>query len=109
MPVYVPPLLESFLRYRHSYYQTIFISRPHNMRILERILSAHADWFRDTTLIYDAEALFAGRELTLRSLNADVVPQHEAKQILEEELAHARLRHIVTSVTESEQQQLDET
>ncbi len=107
MAGYGPPLLESFLRYRHSYYQTIFISRPHNMRILERILSAHADWFRDTTLIYDAEALFAGRELTLRSLNADVVSQHEAEKILEEEIALARLADIVISVSESERKEFE--
>ncbi len=107
MAGYGPPLLESFLRYRHRYYQTIFISRPHNMRILERILSAHADWFRDTTLIYDAEALFAGRELTLRSLNADVVSQHEAEKILEEEIALARLADIVISVSESERKEFE--
>src|SRR5881396_2161772 len=107
MAGYGPPLLESFLRYRHSYYQTIFISRPHNMRILERILSAHEDWFRDTTLIYDAEALFAGRELTLRSLNADAVPQHQAEKILEEEIALARLADIVISVSESERKEFE--
>src|SRR5438093_8020596 len=108
MAGYGPPLLESFLRYRHRYYQTIFISRPHNMRILERILSAHADWFRDTTLIYDAAALFGWRELTLRSLNADVVSQHEAKKILEEETALARLYDIVISVSESERKEIVE-
>src|SRR3989449_2449955 len=107
MAGYGPPLLESFLRNRHSYYQTIFISRPHNMLILDLILSANADLFRDTTLIYDAEALFAGRELTLRSLNADVVPQHEAKKILEEEIALARLADIVISVSESERKEFE--
>src|SRR6058998_2521244 len=107
MAGYGPPLLESFLRYRHSYYQTIFISRPHNMRILERILSAHEDWFRETTLIYDAEALFAGRELTLRSLNADAVPQHEAEKILEEEIGLARLVDIVISVSEAERKEFE--
>lgn len=104
---YGPQLLESFLRYRHSYYQAIFISRPHNMRILQRILSAHADWFGDTTLIYDAEALFAGRELRLRSLNADAAPQHEAEKMLEEEIALARAADIVISVSESERKEFE--
>src|SRR5438477_12221837 len=73
----------------------------------KRILPANAYWFRDTTLIYDAEALFAGHELTLRSLNADVVSQHEAEKILEEEIALARLADIVISVSESERKEFE--
>src|SRR3989475_9674756 len=29
---YGPPLLESFFRYRHGYYDIVFVSRPHNMK-----------------------------------------------------------------------------
>ena len=33
-----PPLPESFFAYRHNYYNTVFVSRPHNMKILQSIL-----------------------------------------------------------------------
>ena len=99
---YGPPLLEVFLRHRHQYYEKIFVSRPHNMKILQPILSAHPEWFRKTTLIYDAEALFAAREITFWNLQGSSLPQEEAEQILKEEVALAALADTVISVSEPE-------
>src|SRR5262249_21896133 len=42
---YGPPLIEAFLRSRRGYYDTIFVSRPHNMKMLKPVLEAHPAWF----------------------------------------------------------------
>jgi GT2 family glycosyltransferase len=102
---YGPPLLEAFLRHRHTYYDMIFVSRPHNMKLLEPFLAEHPEWFRDTALIYDAEALFAAREITFRELNGEPLPADEVDGILKDEVALAKSANHVISVSESEREQ----
>jgi len=99
---YGPPLLEPFLRHRHEYYDMIFVSRPHNMKLLQPLLSAHPEWFRNTTLIYDAEALFAAREIVFRKVHGSPLPPEETEQIVKEEVALAGLADAVIAVSEPE-------
>ncbi len=51
--------LGHFLHQRAGSYDTVLVSRPHNMR---DYLAARADTPRPRSLIYDAEAVFAARE-----------------------------------------------
>ena len=99
---YGPPLLEPFLRHRHDYYDMIFVSRPHNMKLLQPLLSAHPEWFRNATLIYDAEALFAAREIEFRKVHGSPLPPQETEQIVKEEVALAGLADTVIAVSEPE-------
>jgi GT2 family glycosyltransferase len=99
---YGPPLLEPFLRHRHDYYDTIFVSRPHNMKLLQPLLTAHPEWFRNATLIYDAEALFAAREIEFRKVHGSPLPPEETQQIVKEEVALADLADTVIAVSEPE-------
>ena len=80
----------------------IFVSRPHNMKILKLILSAHPEWFEDTTVIYDAEALFVAREITLRQLSGTPPPAEEAEEMLKEEVTLAAAADCVIAVSEPE-------
>jgi GT2 family glycosyltransferase len=86
MMKYGPPLLEPFLGHRADYYDTIFVSRPHNMKIVKAILDAHPDWFERTNITYDAEAVFVTREITFRQLSGASVSSEEAQELLQEEL-----------------------
>jgi GT2 family glycosyltransferase len=104
---YGPPLLEAFLRHRHAYYEMIFVSRPHNMKILQPFLSQHPEWFRDTALIYDAEALFAARDITLRALAGDPLPPEEVESKIKQEVALASAADHVISVSEPERKQFE--
>ena len=104
---YGPPLIEAFLRHRHAYYDMIFVSRPHNMKILQPFLLEHPEWFRDATVIYDAEALFATRDITLRQLAGDPLPPQEAESKVKEEVALASAAHHVISVSEAERRQFE--
>ena len=104
---YGPPLLEAFLRHRHALYDLIFVSRPHNMEILKAYLSEYPEWFRNTMLIYDAEALFAAREITSREVNGVPLPAEEADALLKDEVALASSANCVISVSEQERKQFE--
>ena len=97
-----PPLLEAFLRSRKGYYDTIFISRPHNMKVFQRILASHPEWFDDSNVIYDAEAVFAARGITRQQLNGTPMSAEEAANLLREEMALAAYADCVVSVSDSE-------
>src|SRR5439155_3165075 len=77
------PLLEPFLRHRAGYYDTLFMSRPHNMDKLKPILDSHPEWFQDTRIVYDAEAIFATREITLRQLIGSPLTAEESNALIE--------------------------
>jgi GT2 family glycosyltransferase len=99
---YGPPLLEPFLRNRKGYYDAIFVSRPHNMKLLQPVLEAHHDWFEDTNIIYDAEAIFVTREITLRQLSGTPLPTQEAEALLQEEVDLAGAADSVIAVSKSD-------
>jgi O-antigen biosynthesis protein len=99
---YGPGLLEPFLRNRRGYYDAIFVSRPHNMKLLRPVLEAHRDWFETTEIIYDAEAVFVTREITLRQLAGTPLPTEEAETLLQEEVDLARAADSVVAVSKSD-------
>ena len=74
------------------------------MNILQPILAAHADWFEDTVVIYDAEALFVAREITLAQLTGTPLPPAQAEEKLKAEVALAGAADCVVSVSEQERQ-----
>lgn len=96
---YGPPLLEPFLRNRPAYYDAIFISRPHNMKLLQPVLDAHPDWFEKTDIIYDAEALFVTREITFRQLSGTPLSTREAEALLQDEVDLAGAADCVVAVS----------
>jgi GT2 family glycosyltransferase len=99
MMKYGPPLLEPFLRNRQSYYDTIFISRPHNMKILKPILDAHPRWFEHANVIYDAEAIFATREVTFREMNGAPLLAEEVDALFQKEVDLAAAADCVVAVS----------
>jgi glycosyltransferase involved in cell wall biosynthesis len=95
-----PPLLEAFLRNRRGYYDAIVISRPHNMSYLKPIVVAHPDWFENVAIIYDAEALFAPRDVELRRLRGDDPSPAEVEQIYRDEISLTSIADCVIAVSE---------
>src|SRR5437870_12228342 len=102
MTDYGPPLLEAFLRNRIGYYDAVFVSRPHNMKQLARIVDENSDWFGSVKIIYDAEAIFAGREVTLHELRGAPFSQVELNNTVREELQRRPLADSVARVSEPE-------
>ena len=94
--------LEAFLEARTGYYEQIFVSRPQNMARLASIADRRPDLLAATRLIYDAEAIFASRDIVKAELMGDAVLRQKAEAAEQAELALAsRARH-VTAVTEAE-------
>jgi O-antigen biosynthesis protein len=102
---YGPLLIEPFLRSRAGYYDTIFISRPHNMKILKPVLEAHPEWFEQTDIVYDAEAIFATREIGLRALTQTPLLPEQADALLREEVELASVADCVIGVSGLETEQ----
>jgi len=96
---YGPTLLEPFLRNRQGYYNTIVVSRPHNMKILRPLLDVHPDWFREADIIYDAEAIFATREVTFRQMKGTPLTAKEAEGLIQEEVDLASTADCVMAVS----------
>jgi GT2 family glycosyltransferase len=99
---YGPQMLETFLRSRAGYYDTIIISRPHNMAIFQSVLAGYPAWFEKTKIVYDAEALFAGREIELRRLAGSPLQNDEVQRLVRQEVRLASAADCVVSVSEAE-------
>jgi glycosyltransferase involved in cell wall biosynthesis len=97
---YGPGLLEPFLRTRQGYYDTIFVSRPHNMKILKPLADEHPGWFEPLTVVYDAEAIFVTREITQRQLNGKPFSPEEVHAVFQEEVDLASAADVIVAVSE---------
>jgi O-antigen biosynthesis protein len=97
---YGPTLLEPFLRNRQCYYDTIVVSRPHNMKILKPLVEAHPDWFEGVNIIYDAEAIFATRDVTFAQMNGTPLTGEQANGFLQAEIELASAADCVLAVSE---------
>jgi glycosyltransferase involved in cell wall biosynthesis len=99
---YGPTLIEAFLRIRRSYYDTIIVSRPHNMKVLKPVLEAHPEWFKTCEVVYDAEAIFVTREITQRQLSGAPLSDREVEALFQEEVRLARAADLVVAVSASD-------
>ena len=97
---YGPTLLEPFLRNRQCYYDTIVVSRPHNMKILKPIIEAHPDWFEEVNIVYDAEAIFATRDVTFAQMNGTPLTAEQADGFLQTEIELASAADCVLAVSD---------
>jgi glycosyltransferase involved in cell wall biosynthesis len=95
-------LLEAFLRNRRGYYDAIVVSRAHNMKILAPILEAHPDWREEVSIIYDAEAFLAPREIGRMEILGTPSPANEAGRIHKQEAALAACADCVVAVSEAD-------
>jgi O-antigen biosynthesis protein len=95
--------LEEFLITRPNYYDTIFVSRPHNMNHLNHILSKN-NFLSKTKIIYDAEALYCLRDFAYQELKGQELST-ETKQIaIAKELELASNSNLIISVSTIEQE-----
>jgi GT2 family glycosyltransferase/glycosyltransferase involved in cell wall biosynthesis len=95
-----PTLLEAFVRDRRGYYDTLVVSRPHNMNALKAVMREYPDGFKDMSIIYDAEALFAPRDIGVRRLQGEPLSEQAIQKIYEDEVALAGLADRIIAVSE---------
>ena len=94
--------IEEFLQSRAQFYDLIFVSRPHNMEILNPILERHPQWFEKTRIIYDAEAIYGLREVSQRKLQGKNVSQDEIELLVKAETKLATKANAIVTVSEEE-------
>lgn len=97
-----PAGLERFFSERAGYYDVIFVSRPHNMQYLKPILQANPDRFINTRVLYDAEAIYASRDIVARKLKGEVISEIGAEQLIKSEANLASEADLIIAVSPSE-------
>ncbi len=100
--------LPRFLEERSGYYDVVLVSRPHNMQRLRAVLERAPDALGGASLVYDAEAIFALRDVAGRRLAGEVVSESEAAELLRAELQLARDARAVACVSADEQRRFSE-
>lgn len=92
----------AFLAARAGYYDTIVVSRPHNMGVLQAVRGRQPLSFAGTTIVYDAEALFSVRDVAKARLRGQALDDEQARAMVAEELALSRGADHVVAVSEAE-------
>lgn len=90
--------IHATLAERPELYDVAIVSRPHNAHILDVVRSFNPG----ATLVYDAEAVFAVRDLLQAAVEGSVVPDAEARDRVDGELRLMDDADVVLTVSEPE-------
>ena len=97
------PELGQFLAERAGYYDAVLVSRPHNMAALLALVGSEPALLGRARLIYDAEAIYAAREVTQAALAGQPVAAAEAERQVADEIRRCTAGvHAITCVTEAD-------
>ncbi len=99
------PGLAAFLEQRAGTFDTIIVSRPHNMEPFAAIRRKHPHWFAGVTVAYDAEALFSLREIERARVMGKPLTEAQGKALIAQELELATTADRIVAVSEVEAQQ----
>ncbi len=94
--------LAELLTERAGFYSHVMVSRPTNMAFFNAVLESLPAEARRFNIIYDAEAVFAGRELLWRELQGELIDEDEKKRVLAGELELADKASAVITVSAAE-------
>lgn len=95
--------LRAFLQSRADYYDGLFVTRPHNMQRLAQVLDKEPGLRGKAKLIYDAEALFANREILKKELDGAPLSRKAQEKLIQDELQLTEGSDLVLSVSAAEQ------
>jgi glycosyltransferase involved in cell wall biosynthesis len=96
---------EEFWQRRGELYDAVIISRPNNLSSFGRLIEDTKSKRPGLRLIYDAEAVFANREISEALYNGEPFSESEEKQLLEAELKPAKAADAILSISEHERKQ----
>jgi GT2 family glycosyltransferase len=94
--------LSEFLRDRVGFYETVLVCRPPNMAAYLKAAGRNGEVTGRTRLIYDAEAVFALRELRWLQLQGEALPEKRMSKAIAEEMDLANNAETVLTVCETE-------
>ena len=96
---------DEFWQRKWKEYDTVIISRPNNLNSIGRIIEDTKSKRPDLRLIYDAEAIFANREINEALYNGEPFSESEERQLLKAELKLAVIADVILSISEHEREQ----
>jgi len=94
--------LKQFLLTRELNYDFIIVSRPHNIKEVDKILQFHPEILNRSKIIYDAEALFCLREITKADVLGNPLSTGVQEKMIADELSLYRYAHKIVTVSERE-------
>ncbi len=94
--------LERFLQERKGVYDFVVVSRPPNMDFVERLWSERPELFEGMRLVYDAEAIFAVRDIGQAAILGRPMPAETCERLVRAELALIQRADTVLSVSAHE-------
>jgi O-antigen biosynthesis protein len=94
--------LSDFLRARIGVYDAVLVSRPPNMEVFAKACAEVPEFAAQLPIVYDAEALYAEREVLRRRLKGAPWSKREYRKALAKELALAKKAQTVLTVSERE-------
>lgn len=94
--------LAQLLAERAGFYNYVMVSRPTNMAFFNQVLQSLPREARQFDIVYDAEAVFAGRELLWRELQGESISVDEKKRVISTELELAAEASAVLTVSGAE-------
>jgi len=96
------PGLAGLLNERAGFYRHVMVSRPTNMALFNEALDSLPEKAKQLEIIYDAEAVFANRELLRRELHGEHIRAEEKRRVISAELDLAREASKVITVSSAE-------
>jgi GT2 family glycosyltransferase len=94
--------LKEFLTERLGHFDVIFVSRPHNMVHLRQVLLEEPALLEGVRIVYDAEAIFALRDIIKATILPDPEPGIDLEEAVRQELSLADGADAVIAVSERE-------
>lgn len=91
--------LSKLLKERREFYDYIWVSRPHNMKLSINLIKSICP---DTAVIYDAEALFSLREILQYEVNGKPLKEAQKKKRIQDEIDLIRKADQIVTVSERE-------
>ena len=97
-----PLYIRNFMSERKGFYDVLWVSRPNNMRVLTHCLDTEPELLEGLHVVYDAEAVFALRDLARSRISGHPLDQNLFDRKLKKERELLEHVNTVVSVTESE-------
>ncbi len=92
--------LAAFLEESHGRFAVILISRPHNMSAFNIARSQIATTARKAVVIYDAEAIFAQRDIRRKAISGEPLSAAAGKALIDSEIDLAKAVDVVLAVND---------
>ncbi len=94
--------LESFLKARQGYYDFLIVCRPHNMAYVAELFSGKPSLFENIKIVYDAEAIFARRDILFSELQGHPISDEKKDKMIKRETSLASVADSIITVCQEE-------